>query len=197
MMVTGTTTTIMTTTFTATMIMSMTSGRGKTEPAAAAEAAKAAEVAAVATVRADNNQQRAVKTAAAAIAVGKRCQARGEKRWRGQRQGGGPEVRVEIGAQRTLLGNNFAHIKAMRLANVYLERSQCLASRQILSVLQIDLSARADRKMVIFYVYLLYFLKKSRFHRTDTQVKTIPSVCEGKTFTHSPMRICVSVYFLK
>ena len=74
----------MTTTFTATMIMSMTSGRGKTEPAAAAEAAKAAEVAAVATVRADNNQQRAVKTAAAAIAVGKRCQARGEKR--GQRR---------------------------------------------------------------------------------------------------------------
>ena len=137
------------------------------------------------------------ETAAAAIAVGKRCQARGEKRWRGQRQGGGPEVRVEIGAQRTLLGNNFAHIKAMRLANVYLERSQCLASRQILSVLQIDLSARADRKMVIFYVYLRYFLKKSRFHRTDTQVKTIPSVCEGKTFTHSPMRICVSVYFLK
>jgi hypothetical protein len=38
----------------------------------------------------------------------------------------------------------------------------------LLSVLQIDLSACADRKMVIFYVYLRYFLKKSRFHRTDT-----------------------------
>jgi hypothetical protein len=43
---------------------------------------------------------------------------------------------------------------------------------------QIDLSARPDRKMVIFYVYLRYFLKKSRFHRTDTQIKTIPSQCE-------------------
>jgi hypothetical protein len=37
----------------------------------------AAEVAAVATAGADNNQQRAAKTAAAAIAVGKRRQARG------------------------------------------------------------------------------------------------------------------------
>ena len=41
-----------------------------------AEAAKAAEAAAVATARADNNQQRAVKTAAAVITVGKRRQAR-------------------------------------------------------------------------------------------------------------------------
>ena len=55
-------------------------GNGKTDPAAAAEAAKAAEVVAVATARADNNQQRAAKTVVAAIAVGKRCQARGEKR---------------------------------------------------------------------------------------------------------------------
>ena len=64
---------------------------GKTETAAAAEAAKAAEVAAVAMVRADNNQQRAAKTVVAAIAVGKRRQARGEKWgwWRGRRQGGG------------------------------------------------------------------------------------------------------------
>ena len=59
-------------------------GHGKTEPAAAAEAAEAAEVAeaaAVATARADNNQQRAGKTVGVAIAVGKRCQARGEKGW--------------------------------------------------------------------------------------------------------------------
>jgi hypothetical protein len=46
------------------------------EPAAAA-----AEAAAVATAGADNNQQSAVKMASAAIAVGKRRQARGEK-WR-------------------------------------------------------------------------------------------------------------------
>ena len=41
-----------------------------------------------------------------------------------------PEVRVEIGVPRTILGDNLAHIKAIRLANAYLERSQCLASRQ-------------------------------------------------------------------
>ncbi len=40
---------------------------------------------AVAKVRADNNQQRAVKTTTAVIAVGKRRQARGEKS--GGRQG--------------------------------------------------------------------------------------------------------------
>ena len=60
-------------------------GDGKTEPAAVAEAV------AVATVGADNNQQRAAKMTAAAIAVGKRRQARGEKRgqWRGRWRGGG------------------------------------------------------------------------------------------------------------
>ena len=67
-------------------------GDGKTEPAVAAEAAegaKAAEATAVATARADNNQQRAAKMMVAAIAVGKRRQARGEKRgrWRQGRQG--------------------------------------------------------------------------------------------------------------
>ena len=59
---------------------------------------------------------------------------------------------------------------------------------RLLSVPQIDLSARADRKLVIFDVYLRYFLKKSQFHRTeDTQIKTIPLVCEGKTFAHRPV----------
>jgi hypothetical protein len=43
-----------------------------------------AEAVAVAKARADNNQQRAVKTTTVAIAVGKRRQARGEKR-RGRR----------------------------------------------------------------------------------------------------------------
>ena len=88
----------------------------------------------MATARADNNQQRAAKTAAAAIAVGKRRQARGEKRgrWRGRRRGGSggggrggsggsngrwgrPEM-MEIGVPCTLLGNYLAHIKAMHLA---------------------------------------------------------------------------------
>jgi hypothetical protein len=124
-------------------------GDGKTEPAAAAKAAKAAEAAAVATAKADNNQQRAAKTAATAIAVGKRRQARGEKR--GRRRRGGRrrwrprlqrwqqwpvrrwgEARGESGdwSSTYTLGDNLAHIKAMRLANAYLEVSKCLASRQ-------------------------------------------------------------------
>ena len=65
----------------------------------------------------------------------------------------------------------------------------CLDS--LLSVLQIDLSACADRKIVIFYVYLRYFLKKSQFYRTDTQIKIIETVCEGFIFAHHPMCICV------
>ncbi len=76
-----------------------------------------------------------------------------------------PEAREEsngIGVPRVLLGDNLAQSRAMRLANAYLEeRSRCLASRQTLSVPQRDLSARADRKMVIFYVYLRDFTKKS------------------------------------
>jgi hypothetical protein len=69
-------------------IMTTTFGKGasvavlKPESEAAAEAAEAV---AVAMARADINQQRAAKMVAAAIAVGKRHQARGEKRrhWRG------------------------------------------------------------------------------------------------------------------
>jgi hypothetical protein len=34
----------------------------------------------------------------------------------------------------------------------------------------------------------------SRFYRTDTQIKKIEMVCEGKTFAHHPMHICVSVF---
>jgi hypothetical protein len=67
---------------------------------------------------------------------------------------------------------------------------------RLLSLPQIDLSACADRKMVIFYVYLGYFTKKSQLYRTDTQIKK-KLVCKGKTFAHLPMHICVSVYFLK
>ena len=54
--------------------------------AAAAVAAEVADAAEVATAVADNNQQRAAKTVTAEIAVGKRRQARGEKRWQGRRR---------------------------------------------------------------------------------------------------------------
>ena len=52
----------------------------KTELAVAA-AVEAAEATAVAMARAENNKQRAEKTVAAAITVGKRRQARGERWW--------------------------------------------------------------------------------------------------------------------
>jgi hypothetical protein len=55
---------------------------------------------------------------------------------------------------------------------------------------QIDLSARADRKMVIFYVYLRYFTKKSRLCRTDTQKKKIWCAKEKPLHTI----LCVSAY---
>jgi hypothetical protein len=67
---------------------------------------------------------------------------------------------------------------------------------RVLSAPQIDLSACPDKKMVILYVYLHICTKKTQFYRTDTQKKN-EMVCEGKTFTHRPMRICLSVYSLK
>ncbi len=62
----------------------------KNEPAGVAVAvAEAAEAAAVTMGRSDNNQQRAEKTVAAGIEVGKRQQARGERQQRQQGQQGG------------------------------------------------------------------------------------------------------------
>ena len=115
MMVTGTMSMITTTATAAVMttIMTTTVGRVvavavlKTEPllvvmvaaAAAAEAEAAVEVAeaaAVATVRADNNQQIAKKTEAAAIAVGKRRQARMGKEGRAAGAAGDAEPSQEV-----------------------------------------------------------------------------------------------------
>ena len=47
---------------------------------------------------------------------------------------------------------------------------------RVLSVPQIDLSVRADRKMVNLYVYLRICTKKTRFYRTDMQIKNIKIV---------------------
>jgi hypothetical protein len=46
--------------------------------------------------------------------------------------GGGerPEVRVKIGVPHMLLGDYLVQSRVMNLVNAYLERSQCLASRQ-------------------------------------------------------------------
>jgi hypothetical protein len=74
-----------------------------------------------------------------------------------------PEVRVEIGVPRILLGNYLAQSRAMFLVNAYLEGSQCSASRQtFICAADRYLSARADRKMDIIYVYLRYFAGSHR-----------------------------------
>ncbi len=64
---------------------------------------------------------------------------------------------------------------------------------RLLSVPQIDLSARADRKIVIFYVYLRHFTKKSRLYRTDTQIiKKIGVQRKNlRTPSYAYMRICI------
>ncbi len=63
---------------------------------------------------------------------------------------------------------------------------------RLLYVMQIDLSARADRKMVIFYVYLRYFTKKSRLYRTDTQIKKIGVRMKNlRTPSYAYLRICI------
>ncbi len=67
-----------------------------------------------------------------------------------------------LGIPRILLGDYLAKSRAMFLANAYWRGPNVWRLDRLLSVPQIDLSARADRKMVIFYVYLRYFTKKSR-----------------------------------
>jgi hypothetical protein len=63
---------------------------------------------------------------------------------------------------------------------------------RLLSVPQIDLSACADKKMVIFYVYLRYFTKKSRLYRTDMQVKKIGVQRKNlRTPSYAYLRICI------
>ena len=64
---------------------------------------------------------------------------------------------------------------------------------RLLSVPQINLSARADRKMVIFYVYLRYFTKKSRLCRTDTQIKKkfVVQRKNLRTPSYAYLRICI------
>jgi hypothetical protein len=63
---------------------------------------------------------------------------------------------------------------------------------RLLSVLQIDLSARADRKMVIFYVNLRYFTKKARLYRTDMQMKKIVVQTKNlRTPSYAYLHICI------
>ena len=78
---------------------------------------------------------------------------------------------------RIQFGDNLVQIKAMRLANVQHSGPNDWRPNIVLSVPQIDLSARADRKMVNLYVYLRNFTKKSRFDRTNnTQIKNNKTV---------------------
>ncbi len=95
------------------------------------------------------------------------------------------------------IGDNLAQIKAMRLANVQTFGSNVWRPNRVLSAPQIDFSCGADRKMVIFYVYLRNITKKSRFS-ADTQTKKIKMVIlrvplsakENKFNTD----LCVSAY---
>ncbi len=93
-----------------------------------------------------------------------------------------------IGVPRIPLGDYLAQSRAMFLANAYLDVWHL---DRLLSVPQIDLSARADRKIVIFYVYLRYFTKKSRLYRTDTQIKKNIRCAKEKP---SHTVLCVSAY---
>ncbi len=76
-----------------------------------------------------------------------------------------------VRAPRIQIGDNLAQIKVMRLANDQTFDPNVWRPNRVLSVPQIDLSARADRKMVNLCVYLRKFTKKSRFYRTDTQIR--------------------------
>ncbi len=106
-----------------------------------------------------------------------------------------PEAREEsnvIGVSRILLCNNLAQNRAMRLANAYPEGPNVWRLHRLLSVPQIDLSARADRKMVILYVYLHYFTKKSQLYRIeDTQIKKVVQTKNFRTPSYAYLHSCI------
>ena len=88
------------------------------------------------------------------------------QRWRWVERARGEEIgvtRMQVRVPRIHIGNNLAQIKAMRLANVQTFGSNVWCPNINLSAPQIDFSCGADRKMVIFYVYLGNITKKSQF----------------------------------
>ncbi len=102
-----------------------------------------------------------VGAVAAAGAVARAVAAAGAAAAAAMASGERPEVRVEIEVPCTLLGDYLAQSRAMFVVSAYLERSQCLASRQ-------TFICAADRFICLrrweighFYVYLHIFLKIS------------------------------------
>jgi hypothetical protein len=95
------------------------------------------------------------------------------------------------------IGDNSAQIKAMRLANVQTFGSNVWRPNINLSAPQIDFCCGADRKMVIFYVYLRNITKKSRFWRRCADKKNnmvilrVPSSAKENKFNTV---LCVSAY---
>jgi hypothetical protein len=80
---------------------------------------------------------------------------------------------MQVRVPRIHIGDNLAQIKAMRLANVQTFGSNVWRPNINLSAPQIDFSCGADRKMVIFYVYLRNITKKSRFWRRYADKKKL------------------------
>ena len=80
---------------------------------------------------------------------------------------------MQVRVPRIHIGDNLAQIKAMRLANVQTFGSNVWRPNINLSVPQIDFSCGADRKMVIFYVYLCTISQRNHNFSADTQIKKI------------------------
>ncbi len=102
-----------------------------------------------------------------------------------------------IGVPCIPLGNYLVQSRAMFLANAYLERSQCLASRQTFICAADRFICSRRQKNGHFLCLSALFHKEIMIIQNRYADKKIYSVCKGKTFAHRPMRICVSVYFLK
>ncbi len=121
--------------------------------AAGAEVALAAKTAAAAAVELWQRQQlKRPRRQAAGIAME---MAEGKMRGRGDKRDRLGVCRTSLGVPQILLGNYFTNSRAMFIENAYLDGSQfwCLEERG-LSAPQINLSACADKQMVILYVYL-------------------------------------------
>jgi hypothetical protein len=99
------------------------------------------------------------------------------------------------------IDDNLAHIKSdasSECPNIWVPMFgiQTVKNRD-LAVPQPDLSVCADRKIVILYVYLRNFTKKSQFYRAATQIEFFKMVffCLWRktihTLSYAYLRICV------
>ena len=95
------------------------------------------------------------------------------------------------------IGDNLAQIKAMRLLNVQTFGSQCFASKQSKKEIWLRRSQIYWGAQIEKWSFCMCSCVISQRNHDFKILRWFCFACEGKPFTHRPMRSCVAAYFLK